>query len=191
MSEFTKRLKARPTTYKGIEMRSRLEARFAGALDDLGIQWEYEPRAFASGQNQYLPDFKVWVEEEFVAYIEVKPHLGENNDAAGDILHAMRIIWDSEPDAMLCIATPELAPYLLALSTEPFPLWHLNRSDPQDSDVGRTVVTESTGFAAWFQYPGETPMLLPLSGIDEPFALTAMLEGAGPLPFDWRWRKKQ
>lgn len=49
--------KARPTIYKGIQMRSRLEAGYAAWLDLWGFDWEYEPQAFASEKGQYLPDF--------------------------------------------------------------------------------------------------------------------------------------
>ena len=88
-------LKARPTTYRGIRMRSRLEARYAACLDKLGVSWEYEPRAFASENGQYLPDF-------FAAgsYIEVK---GARFTWAeiGDILARMEIIFASDPDADL------------------------------------------------------------------------------------------
>jgi hypothetical protein len=32
-----------PTVYKGVQMRSRLEARWAAFFDELGWPWEYEP----------------------------------------------------------------------------------------------------------------------------------------------------
>lgn len=52
-------LKARPTKYKGIDMRSRLEAKYAQYLDGQSLLvWEYEPNCFASERGQYLPDFK-------------------------------------------------------------------------------------------------------------------------------------
>lgn len=77
--------KARPTIYKGIQMRSRLEAGYAAWLDQWGFDWEYEPQAFASPQGQYLPDFLLKnVPEANVAgrvsatdvYVEVKPTTG-------------------------------------------------------------------------------------------------------------------
>lgn len=56
--KYWEKIPARPTTYKGVPMRSRLEARFARWIDGIpGITWEYEPRAFADGQGEYLPDF--------------------------------------------------------------------------------------------------------------------------------------
>lgn len=51
------KIAARPTTYKGIRMRSRLEAGYAAWLDKWGFTWEYEPQCFATERGQYLPDF--------------------------------------------------------------------------------------------------------------------------------------
>ena len=51
--------KPRPTVYKGIQMRSRLEAGFAAWLDGRFIKWHYEPCAFADERGQYLPDFEL------------------------------------------------------------------------------------------------------------------------------------
>jgi hypothetical protein len=56
-----------PTTYKGIQMRSRLEARWAAFFDNIGWQWEYEP---FQGRN-YIPDFVIVGDDPFV--VEVKP----------------------------------------------------------------------------------------------------------------------
>ena len=74
-----------PTTYAGIQFRSRLEARWAVFFDAIGTPWEYEPEAFYipsfippdnfSETNReiagkgYLPDF--WL-PEVGAYFEVK-----------------------------------------------------------------------------------------------------------------------
>jgi hypothetical protein len=78
--------KSMPTYYKGITFRSRLEARWAIILDELGIAWEYEPEAiviessiwFADPQNRdvmsYLPDFYL---PEHKAFVEVKGSLDE------------------------------------------------------------------------------------------------------------------
>lgn len=42
-----------PTTYRGINMRSRTEARVAAFFDELDWEWEYEP----DDLNYYIPDF--------------------------------------------------------------------------------------------------------------------------------------
>ncbi len=72
--------KPRPTIYNGVQMRSRLEAGFAMWLDELGVEWEYEPSCFACELGQYLPDFRVRVplgdgegSPVCPVYIEVKP----------------------------------------------------------------------------------------------------------------------
>lgn len=62
----------RPTTHRGVQMRSRLEATAAAALDCHRLPWKYEPECFSDPEGQYLPDFLVgppgaeW-------YVEVKP----------------------------------------------------------------------------------------------------------------------
>jgi hypothetical protein len=71
-------IKARPTTYRGILMRSRLEAYFAAMLDGWpNATWEYEPECFAGPSNQWLPDFRVIHREDgcddVLEYVEVKP----------------------------------------------------------------------------------------------------------------------
>lgn len=68
-------MSAIPTLYRGVFMRSRLEARWARYLDGLDIQWQYEPRVFNLGKSGYLPDFflpYVWGG----LYMEVKPQGG-------------------------------------------------------------------------------------------------------------------
>lgn len=44
-----------PTTYSGVNMRSRFEARVAILLDALGLEWHYEPVDL----RNYIPDFLV------------------------------------------------------------------------------------------------------------------------------------
>jgi hypothetical protein len=67
-------LTARPTTYCGEHMRSRLEAAWAEQFDAFGWTWEYEPQAFASEQGQYLPDFRLSIPHvPLPVYAEVKP----------------------------------------------------------------------------------------------------------------------
>ena len=61
-------IQARPTLYKGIRMRSRLEADYASSLDRRGIDWQYEPTCFGGPDGQWLPDFKTGTGH----YVEVK-----------------------------------------------------------------------------------------------------------------------
>lgn len=56
---------ARPGIYKGVQMRSQLEIRFAAELDERSIRWVYESKALGdSGYlvDFFLPDLDVWVE---------------------------------------------------------------------------------------------------------------------------------
>ena len=91
-------IQARPTTYNGVKMRSRLEARWAELLDLACVPWQYEPRAYASQRGQYLPDFVV-TNGRVPWFIEVKGHV-EIADLGG-VLRRMEIIQASEPDALL------------------------------------------------------------------------------------------
>ena len=50
-------LKAINTLYKGFYFRSRLEARYAIFMDNLGIEWVYELEGYQLENGFYLPDF--------------------------------------------------------------------------------------------------------------------------------------
>ena len=98
---------ARPTLYKGIQMRSRLEADYAAVLDSEGEQWEYEPTCFAGPDGQWLPDFRVRKQ----TYIEVKSaHLlsaadGEESidvyTRIDGILDRISVAFLTDPEAVL------------------------------------------------------------------------------------------
>lgn len=91
----------RPTTYCGIRMRSRLEAKFAARYDALGLKWEYEPQAFASEHGEYLPDFRITSASGARWYVEVKgPPIAD----PGLLQTRMEIVWASEPNARLFLA---------------------------------------------------------------------------------------
>lgn len=66
MSEYRS---AKPTEYKGISFRSRLEARWAAMFDILGWTWEYEPEC----DGFYIPDFLLHGPRGQRVYVEVKP----------------------------------------------------------------------------------------------------------------------
>lgn len=106
---------ARPTTYNGIGMRSRLEARYASWLDKAGIAWQYEPNAFASAAGQYLPDFRldgvVILGSEQTVYVDVKPTA---TDVTHALMYRMAIIWESEPHAWCAVEVPGMNPVLVS-----------------------------------------------------------------------------
>jgi len=108
----TATIQARPTLYKGIKMRSRLEADYAAELDRWRVHWGYEPECFASEAGQWLPDFGYsFGSEPFAVFCEIKPaepllreHIPgsigfvQHVDA---LLERMTIAWASRPDACL------------------------------------------------------------------------------------------
>jgi hypothetical protein len=105
-------MQARPTMYRGVLMRSRLEASFAEWLDLAGLQWDYEPVCYTSKDGQYLPDFRlravhVGTTGERTVYFEVKPPL--ERPAALAVLDRMKAIWASEPQAILALAMADHA----------------------------------------------------------------------------------
>ena len=51
--------KSKTGTYRGVPMRSQLEAQWATVFDFLGVPWQYEPRTFRTPQGGYVPDFLV------------------------------------------------------------------------------------------------------------------------------------
>jgi hypothetical protein len=60
-------MNAIPTQYKGINFRSRLEAKWAKMFDLLGWKWEYEPFDL----DGYIPDFLIKSERPLL--VEIKP----------------------------------------------------------------------------------------------------------------------
>lgn len=59
------------TRYKGYLFRSRLEARWAVFLDELGVKWEYEKEGYELKYlGKYLPDFYI---PRYNSFLEIKP----------------------------------------------------------------------------------------------------------------------
>jgi hypothetical protein len=98
-------IKARPTLYKGIRMRSRLEAAWAEYADGLGWKWAYEPECFASDGGQYLPDFRLDILDSISGrpiYVEVKPAaVLDTKDKVQLERLRMSVVWDSDRSAVL------------------------------------------------------------------------------------------
>lgn len=116
--------KARPTEYKGIMMRSRLEAGFAMWLDRWKLDWDYEPCAFATEQGQYLPDFRLNSVEVIghgsrEVYVEVKRKAWDG--CPGELLDQMLLIEESKPDCRLLLVIPGEYPYMA---------WYIGRNRP-------------------------------------------------------------
>lgn len=107
-----KDIPARPTLYKGIRMRSRLEADFAAFLDRHGDQWEYEPQCFGSDSGQWLPDFSITETTGSPVYVEVKPYgliaewrsEGELYARVNSLMQKMLVARESVPECHLWLA---------------------------------------------------------------------------------------
>jgi hypothetical protein len=97
--------RARPTLYRGIQMRSRLEATVAEWLDAQGLVWKYEGPAYGNEDGQYLPDFQIsglLIEGiSHTLYFDVKPPGKEREQPGliGRTLNRMERIWASDPAA--------------------------------------------------------------------------------------------
>lgn len=138
-------LAARPTIYRGIEMRSRLEALWAAHYDreardptcDLR-SWEYEPCCYASLDGQYLPDFRLDY-GEYVEYVDVKGTL----KAPRALMAKMEIILASEPLVMLQIA--------------------VGKPDEEHRSWGGSVLPQTPGWVGWFDHDRLCDPLVPLA----------------------------
>lgn len=72
-----------PTTYRGVNFRSQLEARYAILFDLLGLSWHYEPIELGTDEpgTGYIPDFlvdtEIWSKPQVrgPVLVEVRPHL--------------------------------------------------------------------------------------------------------------------
>lgn len=110
-----RRVQSHPTEYRGVRMRSDLEASFAHFLDGMGVQWEYEPEPFTDVDGRgYLPDFRVGHR-----YFEVKPTLAEVPLAQT----RMESIWRKDPDAVLIVACGEGCTFYSRTRGQPWVSW--------------------------------------------------------------------
>lgn len=167
-------LQARPTLYKGIQMRSRLEAGYAMWLDEMGFTWSYEPHCFASRSGQYLPDFRLedvqFGRRRWVVYVETKP----TAVACVDQRPRMRIIHDAvgeHEDHQGC-------PYLLLIQTpersvvqHPYwdETWHrCHWSDPFNKEVPSLAIDGNQPWQGeWWNKTTEPP-IDPIELVAEP-----------------------
>jgi hypothetical protein len=88
-----KMLKAIPTKYRGIQMRSRLEAKWACMFDLLGWKWEYEPIDF----NGWIPDFVIKGHSRPIL-VECKPIFTFDESLGADILRAAGVVYKDSDD---------------------------------------------------------------------------------------------
>jgi hypothetical protein len=106
------------TVYRGVTMRSRLEADFAAHLDERGIAWRYEPAVFGPIGRGYLPDFELRRLDGH-HYVEVKPLLRDVPKAK----ERMAIILDTYPDAVLVVACAEASRWFASVAGGEWTTW--------------------------------------------------------------------
>jgi hypothetical protein len=144
-------MKAIETRYKGYRFRSRLEARWAVALDFLRIRWEYEPEGFVTPFGPYLPDF--WL-PDWGVYAEVKPDKLKHTEAdkIGHLKAQTFAGFCGQGGIIGLIGTPDVQWYPAWL---PVTEWGAERPDP------RGVRLEWIDFAMsvskgrpWYYYGG-------------------------------------
>lgn len=62
-----------PSSYNGIKFRSRLEARWAVFLDEIGVNYFYEHEGYQLKSGWYLPDFYLPDLLDIPTHLEIKP----------------------------------------------------------------------------------------------------------------------
>lgn len=89
-----------PTVFRGVEYRSRLEARWAAFFDGIGWQATYEP---FDGEG-YIPDFVIAGEVPLI--VEVKPAVtrAQFDAAIPRVTSGLRSVWQS--DIYVCGMAP-------------------------------------------------------------------------------------
>ncbi len=82
-----------PTTYNGVEFRSRLEARWAIFFDAIDTPWEYESENFITKYGPYLPDFYLpELQQFFIVKGESLPDDEEKKCFEVDLLTGKHVI---------------------------------------------------------------------------------------------------
>lgn len=72
-------IRAIPTVYKGILLKSRLEGDIAYLVDNLGYKWRYEPQSYKLENGfDYLPDFYL---PELKLFIECRGYESDKGEA--------------------------------------------------------------------------------------------------------------
>jgi len=85
-----------PTVFKGIRLKSRLEADFAYLIENLGYKWLYEPQSYLLDNGyHYLPDFYV---PELKLFIECRGYESIKGQSQIDVFAEMVARGEIGPD---------------------------------------------------------------------------------------------
>ena len=126
-----------PTTYRGVQFRSRLEARVANFLDQCGLLWDFEPIDL----KNYVPDFLVELPHG-VTLLECKPAVLPN-EFRGPCRKITRSGWVGPAiviGSQLCLAPDDRADLTM---------W----GSPNADEGGWSRVGRERWPAEWGEYP--------------------------------------
>lgn len=90
-------------TYKGYQMASRLECRWAMFWDAVGCSWEYEPMAFQLKTVRYLPDFYL---PEQQCWVEIKGTLYNDRKTLRILAQCGELAEYTKRPVILCFSDP-------------------------------------------------------------------------------------
>lgn len=83
-------LKTIPTSYAGVQFRSRLEADYAATFDSINLPWQYEPEGFKLSDGiWYSPDFYL---PSARGWLEVK---GDHNERITKVEQFATDLWEA------------------------------------------------------------------------------------------------
>jgi hypothetical protein len=120
--------KAIPTVYKGIEFRSRLEAKWAIMFDLFSWSWEYEPIDL----NGYIPDFHIdFGRDRF--FVEIKPHMTKS--ALMPALDKANAALGDDADEGILVLGGTIGSYGTYFNAETY-VWHLTAVMMQEGGWG-------------------------------------------------------
>lgn len=122
-----KEIKSKPTEYKGIQFRSKLEAQVAYFFDQCGVPWQYEPDRLGDGDKEYNPDFYL---PETDDYVEVK---GERPGYEKEILKARSFVSFDGPIKRLIIISEIPDPNQPGMPH--FPAYYLSTMKPYGDHI--------------------------------------------------------
>lgn len=145
-----------PTRYVGYRFRSRLEARWAVFLDQMGAEWLYEPEGYQLPSGPYLPDFLIHPHTDRAFWLEIKPDLPGTGPSAREVKLLCELATATQTRAfMYCRQPGAPVPLSDSWAVEYAERWH------EDSRKGRVPGMDpawwwdsglrETGFCA---YPG-------------------------------------
>lgn len=134
-------IKAKPTEYRGVLFRSRLEARAAAAFDRQRWTWRYEYDTYQAGGTGYIPDFYVVQQDGLTAWIEVKPNMAmvEDDHKARQFARTTtdEVFYGVEGESFL--HRPE-DPWDSEVWVTPLHLWHVDADLRKLTDTGRFLI---------------------------------------------------